>query len=46
MPLCVSEPRCGHPTVPMNTRVSLSDESLKVGTTATYTCDVGYELFG
>ncbi|XP_058805446.1 sushi, von Willebrand factor type A, EGF and pentraxin domain-containing protein 1 isoform X1 [Phymastichus coffea] len=41
-----AEPRCGQPAVPMNARVSLSDESLKVGTTATYTCDVGYELFG
>ncbi|XP_008215827.1 sushi, von Willebrand factor type A, EGF and pentraxin domain-containing protein 1 [Nasonia vitripennis] len=41
-----TEPRCGHPAVPMNARISLSDESLKVDTTAVYTCDVGYELFG
>ena len=30
----------------MNARVALTDESLKVGSVATYTCDVGYELFG
>jgi hypothetical protein len=30
----------------MNARVSLSEESLKVGTTATYACDAGYERFG
>uniref|UniRef100_A0ABD2WSD8 Sushi, von Willebrand factor type A, EGF and pentraxin domain-containing protein 1 n=1 Tax=Trichogramma kaykai TaxID=54128 RepID=A0ABD2WSD8_9HYME len=42
----MAERRCGHPAVPMNTRVSLSDESLRVGTIATYTCDPGYELFG
>ncbi|XP_014203613.1 sushi, von Willebrand factor type A, EGF and pentraxin domain-containing protein 1 [Copidosoma floridanum] len=42
----VVDVKCGHPAVPMNARVSLSDESLKVGTTATYSCDVGYELFG
>ncbi|KAK6627548.1 hypothetical protein RUM44_010026 [Polyplax serrata] len=37
---------CGHPAVPLNTRVSLSQANLSPGTTATYTCDSGYELFG
>nr|CAD7258064.1 unnamed protein product [Timema shepardi] len=41
-----SEARCGHPAVPVNSRVSLSNPDLKQGTTATYTCDEGYELFG
>ncbi|XP_029668396.1 sushi, von Willebrand factor type A, EGF and pentraxin domain-containing protein 1 [Formica exsecta] len=30
----------------MNAKVSLSDESLTVGSVAKYTCDTGYELFG
>ncbi|KAG7211173.1 hypothetical protein KM043_010494 [Ampulex compressa] len=38
--------KCGHPAVPMNAKVSLTDESLAIGTVAQYTCDVGYELFG
>ncbi|GAB1862793.1 Sushi, von Willebrand factor type A, EGF and pentraxin domain-containing protein 1 [Camponotus japonicus] len=38
--------KCGHPAVPMNAKVSLSEESLTVGTVAKYTCDIGYELFG
>ncbi|KAJ1523769.1 hypothetical protein ONE63_001602 [Megalurothrips usitatus] len=42
----VTEVACGHPAVPVNSRVSLSAEALRPGTTATYTCDPGYELFG
>ncbi|KAJ8682121.1 hypothetical protein QAD02_017913 [Eretmocerus hayati] len=42
----LSDTRCGHPAVPMNARLSLSDDSLAVGSTATYNCDPGYELFG
>jgi hypothetical protein len=38
--------RCGHPAVPVNARVSLTDPDLATGTAATYTCDEGYELFG
>lgn len=38
--------KCGRPAVPMNTKLSLSDDSLKAGTVASYTCDAGYELFG
>ncbi|XP_044588526.1 sushi, von Willebrand factor type A, EGF and pentraxin domain-containing protein 1 isoform X2 [Cotesia glomerata] len=30
----------------MNSKVSLSNDSLSAGTLATYTCDAGYELFG
>lgn len=44
--LLIAELKCGHPAVPMNAKVSLSDESLKPGTVAKYTCDAGYELFG
>ncbi|XP_046391090.1 sushi, von Willebrand factor type A, EGF and pentraxin domain-containing protein 1 [Ischnura elegans] len=41
------ETKCGHPAVPLNAEVSLSDGgSLKPSTTATYSCDDGYELFG
>lgn len=40
------EKQCGHPAVPVNSRVTLSSEILAPGTTATYTCDIGYELFG
>lgn len=42
----VAEVKCGQPAVPMNAKLSLSDESLKPGTSATYSCDSGYELFG
>jgi hypothetical protein len=38
--------KCGHPAVPLNTRVSLTNPDLAPGTAATYTCDEGYELFG
>ena len=38
--------KCGHPEVPVNARVSLTNPDLAVGTAATYTCDEGYELFG
>ena len=44
--LLITELKCGHPAVPMNAKVSLSDESLTPGTIAKYTCDAGYELFG
>lgn len=42
----LSEPRCGHPAVPVNARVSLSATTLAPGTIATYVCDEGYETFG
>ncbi|XP_063235944.1 sushi, von Willebrand factor type A, EGF and pentraxin domain-containing protein 1 [Bacillus rossius redtenbacheri] len=38
--------RCGHPAVPLNCRVTLSSADLQLGTTASYSCDEGYELFG
>lgn len=38
--------RCGHPAVPPNAIVSLSNDDLAPGTLATYECDEGYELFG
>jgi hypothetical protein len=38
--------KCGHPAVPVNARVSLTNPDLAPGTAATYTCDEGYELFG
>ncbi|KAF6202316.1 hypothetical protein GE061_004714 [Apolygus lucorum] len=38
--------KCGHPAVPPNAKLKLSSDSLESGTTATYTCDDGYELFG
>lgn len=38
--------KCGHPAVPLNSKVILSKDDLSPGTTATYTCDAGYELFG
>ena len=38
--------KCGHPEVPVNARLSLTNPDLAVGTAATYTCDEGYELFG
>ncbi|CAF4918395.1 unnamed protein product [Pieris macdunnoughi] len=38
--------RCGHPAVPPNARVSLSNSDIVPGTLATYECDEGYELFG
>lgn len=38
--------RCGHPAVPVNARLSLTNPDLAPGTAATYTCDEGYELFG
>lgn len=41
-----SEIKCGIPPVPVNARVKVSNEKLVAGTTATYTCDDGYELFG
>ena len=45
--LCVADStKCGHPAVPVNSRVSLSNEDLKPGTIATYSCDIGYELLG
>jgi hypothetical protein len=44
--LLIAGTKCGHPAVPMNAKVSLSDESLTVGTVVKYTCDAGYELFG
>ncbi|XP_057333972.1 sushi, von Willebrand factor type A, EGF and pentraxin domain-containing protein 1 isoform X2 [Microplitis mediator] len=44
--LQVQGTKCGHPAVPMNSKVSLSNDSLSAGTLATYTCDAGYELFG
>ncbi|XP_054274093.1 sushi, von Willebrand factor type A, EGF and pentraxin domain-containing protein 1-like [Macrosteles quadrilineatus] len=37
---------CGHPAVPVNAKVTLSSTTLVPGTTATYSCDVGYEFFG
>lgn len=37
---------CGHPAVPINSRVSLSDDKRLVNSTASYKCDDGYELFG
>ncbi|XP_067002634.2 P-selectin [Anabrus simplex] len=40
------EVRCGHPAVPVNARVKLTNEDLRPSTVATYTCDEGYELFG
>ncbi|KAG8303389.1 complement activation, classical pathway [Homalodisca vitripennis] len=39
-------PLCGHPPVPVNTRLTLSNTSLTPGTTASYSCDNGYEFFG
>ncbi|XP_074034332.1 CUB and Sushi multiple domains furrowed [Leptinotarsa decemlineata] len=38
--------KCGHPTVLLNSRVTLSSPSLAPGTVATYQCDEGYETFG
>ncbi|XP_014245415.1 CUB and sushi domain-containing protein 3 [Cimex lectularius] len=38
--------KCGHPAVPINSRITLSSDSLKPGTVVTYICDDGYELFG
>ncbi|XP_063986412.1 sushi, von Willebrand factor type A, EGF and pentraxin domain-containing protein 1 [Diachasmimorpha longicaudata] len=46
LPLQAQATKCGHPAVPMNSKVSLSDDSLSPGTIASYTCDAGYELFG
>ncbi|KAF7988440.1 hypothetical protein HCN44_001013 [Aphidius gifuensis] len=46
LPVSTQEIKCGHPAVPMNSKVSLSDNSLSSGTQASYTCDAGYELFG
>ncbi|KFM61407.1 CUB and sushi domain-containing protein 3, partial [Stegodyphus mimosarum] len=37
---------CPHPAVPIYSSVSLSYEDRRTGTTATYSCDEGYELFG
>ena len=38
---------CSHPAVPLYAQVILSDEQfLQPGSTATYKCDDGYELFG
>ncbi|RWS28808.1 Lectin C: F5/F8 and sushi domain-containing protein-like protein [Leptotrombidium deliense] len=38
---------CPHPAVPLYAQVVLSDEvHLQSGSTATYKCDDGYELFG
>ncbi|CAH1169570.1 unnamed protein product [Phaedon cochleariae] len=37
---------CGHPPVPLNSRVTLSAPNLAPGTVATYLCDEGYETFG
>jgi len=42
----VAVAKCGHPEVPVNARLSLTNPDLAVGTAATYTCDEGYELFG
>lgn len=41
-----TEVRCPHPEVPIYSSVSLSSNTRQVSTTATYTCDEGYELFG
>lgn len=41
-----SDAYCGNPAVPINARVSVSSNSFKEGSIATYTCDDGYELFG
>lgn len=38
--------KCGHPFVPLNTKVKLNSPNLEVGTVATYHCDEGYETFG
>lgn len=41
------ERHCGHPAVPPNARVSLSNNAdITPGTVVTYECDEGYELFG
>jgi hypothetical protein len=38
---------CPHPAIPLYSQVTLSDEqNLNPGSTATYKCDDGYELFG
>jgi len=38
---------CPHPSIPLYSQVTLSDEqNIKPGSTATYKCDDGYELFG
>uniref|UniRef100_T1JC55 Sushi, von Willebrand factor type A, EGF and pentraxin domain-containing protein 1 n=1 Tax=Strigamia maritima TaxID=126957 RepID=T1JC55_STRMM len=38
--------RCPPPAVPLNARVTISDEGLTTGTQVTFTCDDGYNLFG
>ncbi|GFX80178.1 CUB and sushi domain-containing protein 1 [Trichonephila clavipes] len=37
---------CPHPAVPIYASIVLSNKDLSVGTTVTYSCDEGYELFG
>lgn len=44
--MCDIEVKCGHPAVPVNAKMTVSSDSLVPGTTATYSCDIGYELFG
>lgn len=46
-PLHSSVKTCPRPAVPLYAQVTLSDDYLlRVGSTATYQCDDGYELFG
>ncbi|GFT20676.1 CUB and sushi domain-containing protein 3 [Nephila pilipes] len=37
---------CPHPAVPIYASIVLSNKDMSVGTTVTYSCDEGYELFG
>ncbi|GBN01312.1 CUB and sushi domain-containing protein 1 [Araneus ventricosus] len=42
----VTEKTCPYPAVPIYASIVLSNKDLSVGTTVTYSCDEGYELFG
>ncbi|CAG2112479.1 unnamed protein product [Medioppia subpectinata] len=37
---------CGYPGSPAHASISLTTDSIRNGTIATYTCDNGYELLG
>ncbi|XP_057653656.1 sushi, von Willebrand factor type A, EGF and pentraxin domain-containing protein 1 [Diorhabda carinulata] len=42
----VQDKKCGHPQIPLNSKLTLSSTKLEQGTVATYQCDEGYESFG
>lgn len=41
-----NETRCKFPGAPAHSTVSFSNETLSIGTTATYNCERGFELLG